>query len=123
MKKTKILIIEDDKWLADYYKMVLQKSGYKATVSLNAIEAMDLIDKNAPDAIILDVLLSGSTAFALMHELMSYEDTAKIPIILCTNLANEFDVDKLKPYGVRRILDKSTMMPDDLVASIRSVLM
>ena len=118
-----VLIVEDDEWLAEQHQRVLTKAGYEATIALHAIAAMQAVDDIHPDAIILDVLLTGNTAFALLHELQSYGDTGNIPIILCTNLAAELTLENLAPYGVRRILDKTTMEPDDLVASVRNVLL
>jgi len=123
MSNQSILIVEDDKWLAEQYARVLKAAGYKTTVSLHALAAIEAIDDNRPDVIILDVLLSGSTAFTLLHELQSYGDTGKIPIILCTNLASELLIEDLEPYGVKRILNKANMMPDDLVAAVKSVLL
>jgi len=38
-------------------------------------------------------------------------------------LASELSIDNLKPYGVKRILDKTTMEPDDVVAAVRNVLL
>lgn len=118
-----VLIVEDDEWLAEQHQRVLNMAGYKTTIALHAIAAIQAIDDVHPDVIILDVLLTGNTAFALLHELQSYGDTGSIPIILCTNLASELSIDNLKPYGVRRILDKTTMAPDDLVAAVRNVLL
>lgn len=118
-----ILIVEDDKWLAENYSRSLVSAGYDTTISLHAIAAINIIDDIHPDAIILDVLLTGSTAFTLLHELQSYDDTGKIPIIICTNLASELLIDDLAPYGVNKILDKTTMMPDDLIAAVKSVLL
>jgi len=123
MKSASVLIVEDDKWLAEQYQRVLSGAGYKATVSLHALAAITVIDDVRPDSIILDVLLTGTTAFTLMHELQSYGDTGAIPIILCTNLASELSLDEVKLYGVKRILDKATMAPDDLVAAVKSVLL
>ena len=119
---TNVLIVEDDKWLAEHFSRVLNSSGYKSKMVLNAIDAMNEIDHSCPDVIILDVLLTGSTAFALLGELQSYCDTGQIPIILCTNLAADFKLADLKNYGVKRIIDKSKMVPEDLVAAIRSVI-
>lgn len=116
-----ILIVEDDEWLAEQYARVLKMSGYKTTVAPHALAAIDAVDDIGPDAIILDVLLTGSTAFALLHELQSYGDTGDIPIILCTSLANEFILDDLKSYGIRCVLDKTTMMPDDLVTELNRI--
>lgn len=121
MKNRYVLIVEDDEWLASQQKRVIENAGISVEVANHALSAIQLIDKRQPDAIILDVLLAGSTAFALLHELQSYGDTGDIPIILCTNLANDLSLDELSTYGVKIILDKAKMVPDDLVSSLRSV--
>lgn len=123
MKQPLVLLVEDDEWLAEQQEREIKSAGFRVKKSHHTLEAIQLIDKLHPDVIILDVLLAGSTAFALLHELQSYEDTGDIPIILCTNLANELSIDDLSSYGVKRILDKSLMVPDDLVAAVRSVLL
>jgi DNA-binding response OmpR family regulator len=122
MSVVSVLIIEDDKWLAEQYKRALTSSEYKVTIANHALSAIQLIDAVKPDVMILDVLLTGSTAFTLLHELQSYSDTGLIPIILCTNLANDLSLHDLSSYGVKKIIDKSKMLPSDLEAGIRSVL-
>lgn len=122
MSKQTVLIVEDDKWLAEQQARLLDRAGYNTAISPNAIAAINDIDKVNPDVILLDVLLTGNTAFALLHELKSYTDTGVIPIILCTNLAKEISLEDVKHYGVKRILDKATMMPEDVVAAVRSVI-
>ncbi len=122
MSAVSILIVEDDDWLAEQYARVLTKEGYKVSVVPHALAAVQAIDDINPDAIVLDVLLTGSTAFALLHEMQSYGDTGDIPIILCSNLADDLSEDDLEPYGVRKILDKSKMVPGDLVAALKSIL-
>lgn len=120
MSTPHVLIVEDDAWLGEQYDRVLRKAGYRTTTTPHAPAAIIAVDSFNPDVIILDVLLTGSTAFALMNELQSYVDTGDIPIILCTNLAPELLIDKLRPYGVKKILDKATMSVDDVVAAVRS---
>jgi DNA-binding response OmpR family regulator len=123
MKAQTILIVEDDVWLGEQQARVLQKAGYKTFVSSNAATAMDAVDDEKPQAIVLDVLLTGATAFPLLHELQSYGDTGSLPIILCTNLASDINLEDVKPYGVRRILDKTIMAPEDLVTAVRGALL
>jgi CheY-like chemotaxis protein len=118
-----VLLVEDDPWLAELEASVLTQAGYDVTMAPHAPSAIARIDEKQPDAIILDVLLAGSTAFALLHELQSYGDTKEVPIILCTNMADTLKLDDLKTYGVKRIIDKTTMQPDDLPAAVRSVLL
>ena len=117
-----ILLVEDDPWLAELEAEVLTQVGYRVTRVSHAPSAIAKIDEKQPDIIVLDVLLTGSTAFALLHELQSYGDTKAVPIILCTNMADSLNLEDLKMYGVRRIIDKSTMQPNDLPAAIRSIL-
>ena len=118
-----VLLVEDDPWLAELEADVLTQAGYDVTHAPHAPSAIAKIDEKQPDIIILDVLLTGSTAFALLHELQSYGDTKDVPIILCTNMAENLKLEDLKNYGVRRIVDKTTMQLDDLPAAIRSVLL
>lgn len=118
---TKLVLVEDDPWLAELEISILADAGYEVAHAPHPAAAIEVIDEQQPDVIILDVLLTGSTAFALLHELQSYSDTKTMPIILCTNIAEQFSLDDLKSYGVRRVIDKSTMHPDDLVAAVRSV--
>jgi len=122
MSAYKILIVEDDEWLAEQFFRVLSKAEYNITITSNAMSAIDAIDEINPDAIILDMLLTGSTALGLLHEMQSYEDTGIIPIILCTNLAEEISIKNLGPYGVRQIIDKTNMKPDDLLLALRDVM-
>lgn len=119
---TRVLLVEDDAWLAEMEAQVLKSEGYDVVVAPHALAAIDLIDSKAPDIIILDVLLAGSTAFALLNELQSHDDTKEVPVVLCTNLADQFDGGKLAEYGVKRVVDKTTMHPSDLVTAIKAVL-
>jgi len=119
---TTVLIIEDDSWLAAQQKSLLEKEGYVAHVSPHALAAVEAVDALHPDCIIIDILLPGTTGFALLHELQSYPDTGSIPIIVCSTLAPEVRLEEVSQYGVKRLLDKATMTPVDLVAAVRSVL-
>ncbi len=118
---TRVLLVDDDAWLADLEAKVLDDAGYEVRVSPHALSAIDAVDDFKPEVIVLDVLLAGSTAFAFLNELQSYTDTSGVPIILCTNIAEQLDGEGLREYGVTRIINKSTMHPSDLVSAVRSV--
>lgn len=118
---TKVLLVEDDRWLSEMEESVLRKAGYDVSVAPHALAAIELVDSFVPDVIILDVLLAGSTGFALLNELQSHGDTNKIPVVLCTNLAEQFSDTRLKEYGVSRVVDKSTMHPNDLVVAVKAL--
>lgn len=114
-----ILLVEDDKWLADTYIHALHQVGYACMHAPDAEQAIMLVDKHMPAAIILDILLTGTTAYALLNELQSYVDTAAIPVIVCSGLADIVRAEDLAEYGVSRVLDKATMRSEDLPAAIK----
>ena len=118
----RVVVVEDDTWLAEHYVRVLRRAGYETYHVAHALGAIDMIDDVRPHAILLDVLLTGTTALALLHELRSHADLAGIPIVLATNLADQIDMQDVQGYGVKRMLDKSSMQPEDIAASIRAVL-
>lgn len=121
-KKPVILIVDDDIWLAEHCAETLKSAGYETHHVQHALAAIDQIDTLKPSALIVDILLPGATGFSLLHELQSYRDTAALPVIVCSGVAGSMKLEELEPYGVRRILDKTTMKPDDIVAAVRSVL-
>ena len=116
----KILIIEDNQIMADNFTLIL-KGFFDIECINSAEEAMDIINKNLPDIIILDVLLNGHSAFALLNELQSYQDTANIPIIICSNLANHLDMKTIRHYNVHKVIDKSVITLDILINSCREI--
>ncbi len=116
-----VVVVEDDQWLAEQYVRTLKKAGYQVRHVPHALAAIDTIDEAVPDVIVLDMLLAGTTAMALLHELKSHKDLAAIPVVLATNLADQIAFDDVSSYGVKRMLDKSTMHPEDIVAAVRSV--
>lgn len=118
---TRVLLIEDDAWLAELEAGILERAGFEVSAASSGLVAIDMVDESRPDAIVADVLLAGSTVFALLHELQSYKDTDKIPVVLCTNLAEQFSAEQLEEYGVKRVVNKTTMDPAELVAAVRSV--
>ncbi len=68
----------------------------------------------------LDSLLDGPDGFTFLNELISYSDTAEIPIIIVSSL----DLSKrdLSGYGVKATLCKDTMTPKEVTAAVREAL-
>lgn len=120
--KRRVLIIEDEPWFAGVQVHLLEAAGYQVKTSPHALAAIHEVDSFKPDVIVLDILLSGSTGYALLHELQSYTDTGSVPIIVASTLAPDIDPKELTSYGVRKVLDKATMQPADLVAALKGVL-
>ena len=118
-----IELIEDDRLLAaQFVRQLSAEDGWTVHHSNDAVEAIQAIDAKLPDVIMLDVLLPAATAFTLLHELQSYDDTRRIPVILCSSIAESLSLEELSPYGVVAILSKATITPEALRRAVRVAL-
>lgn len=116
-----IVVVEDDAWLGASFERTLKKAGYEVHLATDGPAAIDIIDEVAPDGIVLDILLDQSTAPALLHELQSHHDLANIPVLLVSNIADRVDKATIARYGVRDVLDKADLTPDQLVAKVKEM--
>ncbi|MBF1039343.1 MAG: response regulator [Candidatus Nanosynbacter sp.] len=116
----KLLIVEDDKNWTDILGKFAVDVGAEYRVAVSGGQAIEIIDDWQPDALILDMLLAGETAIALLNELRSYADLANLPIVVCTNI--DVKMDDLRPLGVKAILNKTSMRPNEARAVFREVL-
>ncbi len=116
----KLLIVEDDKNWADILCGYAAAVGADTRVVVSGGQAMEMIDNWRPDAIVLDMLLAGETAVALLNELRSHADLARLPIVVCSNAG--VNLADLRPFGVRELLDKASMRPDEVRAIFSEVL-
>lgn len=117
-----VYIIEDDMTMAECIALSVRAASNSpaAQVFHNAIEAMQGISQQLPDVILLDVLLDGPDGFTFLNELISYQDTARIPVVLISSL--DFSNRNLSHYGVVQVLQKSTMTPEDIQLAVINAL-
>lgn len=76
----KILIVEDEKPIANLIKLTLGKSGYNCECAYDGIEAADMLDENMYDLVLLDIMLPGADGF----ELLDYIRPLGVPVIFIT---------------------------------------
>lgn len=123
MSQAQVLFVDDDVWLLDQMERYVQESlGCVTLRATNGVAAMELLDTQRPQAIVLDMFMPGPNGIVLLHELQSHHDLGSVPVILCTNNAASMKLDELTPYGVVALLDKGTMVPEDVVVALRKVL-
>ncbi len=109
-----IFVIDDDRLMAECVAKAVNQVGPKAQIFSNAIEAMNEISAgNLPAMIFLDILLTGPDGFTFLNEMISYNDTAKIPVVIVSSL--RFSKKDLDSYGVVGVLNKETMRPEEIV--------
>jgi response regulator of citrate/malate metabolism len=123
----KLLLVEDDAWLAELYQTVLSSSKTCEVLhATTADAALDLLDQNSDvDLIILDMFLPEHNGIEFLHELASYTDTNTVPVIVLSSVyEHDFKMteERWKHYGVVKYLYKPETKPKDLVAEVKKQL-
>ncbi len=117
----KIFIVEDDEFLRSLTVKRLEKEGYEVAVAENGDKAIDLIPKEKPDAILLDLLLPGKSGFEVLEKLKEDGEIKGVPVIVFSNLGQREDIDKAKKLGATDFLIKANFTLDDVVAKLGSL--
>lgn len=121
-KKTKILIVEDDTFLAGIYASKFEKEGFDVLLGIDGEAGLKLARKELPTIILLDILLPKLDGFEVLEKLKADEATKKIPVVLLTNLGQKEDVDKGLKLGAVDYLIKAHFMPAETVEKVKKVL-
>lgn len=117
----KILLVEDDEMISGMYKTKLTQDGYEIALAVNGIEAIEMVDKEKPDLILLDVIMPGVDGFSVLENFRQ-EKKIKTPIIMLTNLGTEEDRKKGETLGATGYLIKASLTPAQLSAEIKKYL-
>jgi len=107
-------VVDDDGGWLGYYERLL--SGYEVETFRDGVAVMERMREVVPDVMILDVLLTGPTGFAVLDEMQSYEDLGRVPVIVVSGVEL---VEDLSEYGVVRVLNKDNMRPEELLEALK----
>ena len=86
----KILVVDDEELLVKGIRFNLQNEGYEVICGYNGAEALQLVESEAPDLVILDVMMPEMDGFTACNRIREFSN---VPVILLT--ARTDDMDKL----------------------------
>ena len=85
--KKKILTVDDEYQAREIIATMLEENDYVPLRAKNGQEALKIIKEEAPDLIVLDVLMPEKSGIKLYRELKSTESLKKIPVVICSGVA------------------------------------
>ncbi len=101
MKKYKILIVEDDKQLADLMKLNFPAEQFTARVCTDSRQAVSDAENDVPSLIILDVVMPHLDGWDVLAKIRSNPATAAVPVIMCTGRDSVHEVEKSFKMGAQ----------------------
>jgi DNA-binding response OmpR family regulator len=115
----KVLIVEDDFDLSDAFRTTLTLAKYDVHVAENGKKALEYLETDQPDIILLDVLMPVMDGREFLRKFDNKSDT---PVVVLSNLDGKDDIDELLGLGAQNYLLKSSINPDTLVTLVSSTL-
>lgn len=118
----KILIIEDEKILAEMYQDKFLEAGYEISLAFNSEEGIELAKREEPDLILLDILLPDENGIQFLKRIREFPKINQIPIIAISN----YDEPRIKMeafnLGIKAYLIKTQYTPTELLEIIQKFL-
>lgn len=95
------------------------QGGFAVIHAQSGEEGLAKATAEQPDIISLDIMLPGIDGYEVLRRLKADEVLAKIPVIVCSNIGNDEDIQKAKDLGAIDYLVKISVEFDDMVARFR----
>ena len=121
MTKPKLLLVEDDRALADLLMWHFDREGYDIVRTADGEEALLLAQERTPDLVILDWMIEGVTGIEVCRRLRRRASTAHVPIIMLTARGEESDRIRGLETGADDYVTKP-FSPRELIARVGAVL-
>ncbi len=118
----KVMWVEDDKFLSDILEKKLSKEGCKLVHAGNGEDALDMVEKELPDIILLDILLPGMNGFEILEKIKSMPKVKSVPVIFLTNFGQETDIERGQKLGAAKFIVKAMTPLDEVMLEIKKVL-
>ena len=122
LKKVKILLAEDDKFISRAYKDGLERAGFEVTLASDGVEAMKKIREIKPDLMLLDLIMPVKNGFEVLAEVKQDRELSRIPVIVISNLGQESDIQKGRDLGANDYLIKANYSMSEVVEKIKRLL-
>jgi DNA-binding response OmpR family regulator len=112
----KILIVDDEPNILISLQFLMEREGYQVLVARDGIEALETIQRERPQLVLLDVMLPGRSGFEVCQAVRADEALAAVKIVLLTAKGRDSDVAKglalgadayvIKPFSTRELAAK-----------------
>lgn len=121
----RIVLLEPDVILAKSYQAALEKAGHMVERTANADRALKILDEQASDVLVLELLLGAHNGIELLYEMRSYADLRRLPVIVHSHSDPSLVQDSpgYRALQVQHYLYKPDTKQADLVDAVEQALL
>jgi len=116
-----VLLVEDEEPLRRVLRDLLEREGFTVVEAADGVQALDEVDRSAPDVLVLDLNLPRLDGYGVLSHLRARPSTAKLPVIVLTAKGDEDNEVRVFETGANDFLTKP-FRPRALSARLRALL-
>lgn len=116
-----VLIVDDEPMARTLLRLMLVRAGFNVAEAENGFDALEKVQLNQPDIVLLDVMMPGMDGFTVCEKLRHDQHTSELPIIMLSAKSDLDSINKGLRVGATKYLTKP-ISPEDLTRHVREVL-
>ena len=117
--KPKVLMVDDDKFLADMYSMKFTQQGYEVQSYLAACDALvSLRGGYRPDVVLFDLVMPECDGFSFLDQMQNEKLAEGAVKIALTNQSSDAEAARARELGADAFLIKATLLPSEVVSRV-----
>ena len=101
-----ILVVDDNEMNRDLLTRRLERQGYKVTVAVDGLQALEILDQADFDLVLLDIMLPVMSGYQVLEHLKADQSLNQIPVIIATSLDEADEKAKCLALGAEDYLTK-----------------
>jgi len=115
-----VLLIEDEPNIIEAISFILRQDGWRVTTHSDGASAASIIEKSAPDLLVLDVMLPGKSGFEILRDLRATDATRELPVLMLTAKGQTKDREEALALGVSVFMTKP-FSNKEMLAAVREL--
>lgn len=110
----KILVVDDDPYILMSLEFLMKKNGFDVMVARNGTEALEIVEKQVPDIVLLDIMMPDVDGYAICKHIKSSKKLKEAKVVFMSAKSKESDIQKgydlgaslyvTKPFSTRQLL-------------------
>jgi len=117
---TRVLLVEDEINILEAISFILSRDGWDVCGHGNGATALDEIRRQAPDVLVLDVMLPGRSGLDILRDLRTQPETENLPVLMLTAKGQTKDRDLALALGANAYLTKP-FSNSEMIETLRRV--
>ena len=111
-----ILVVDDDLYILMSLEFLMKKEGYEVKVARNGTEALEIIERDIPGLVLLDIMMPDVDGYAICRHIKSSKKLREIKVVFLSAKSKESDIQKgyelgaslyvTKPFSTRELMKK-----------------